>query len=96
MSDSNSDLGVIKAGIIAVGLIVIALIIGVTFYNVNDRALMAKNIDAAIRLEAGVFEFTLVYGLIKNMNHVRGNVCHQSVIFAKGIQSMMEFIQKMM
>lgn len=48
MSDSNADLGVIKAGIIALGLILIALIIGVTIYNVNDRALMAKNIDAAI------------------------------------------------
>ena len=48
MSDSNSDLGVIRTGIISAGLVLIASIVGVTYYNVNDRVLMSKNIDAAI------------------------------------------------
>ena len=48
MSESNGELSVIKSGIIAVGLVLLAVIIGATIYNVNDRALMAKNIDAAI------------------------------------------------
>ena len=48
MSENAQDLSVIKAGIIAVALMVIALIFGATFYNVNDRNLMSKNIDAAI------------------------------------------------
>lgn len=33
---------------------------------IGKIALSLKNIDAAIKVEAGVFEFTLVYGLIKN------------------------------
>jgi len=48
MSDSNSDLGVIRTGIISAGLVLIASIVGITFYNVNDRVLMSKNIDSAI------------------------------------------------
>jgi hypothetical protein len=48
MSESTGELSVIKAGIIAVGLVILAVIVGATIYNVNDRALMAKNIDAAI------------------------------------------------
>ena len=48
MSDSNSDLGVIRTGIISAGLVLIASIVGITYYNVNDRVLMSKNIDAAI------------------------------------------------
>lgn len=47
MSNANTD-GVIKSGIVAVGLTMIAMIIGVSIYNVNDRSLMAKNIDSAI------------------------------------------------
>ena len=47
MSNTNTD-GVIKSGIVAVGLTMIAMIIGVSIYNVNDRSLMAKNIDSAI------------------------------------------------
>ena len=48
MSESNGDLSVIKSGIVAVGLTMIAMIVGVSIYNVNDRSLMAKNIDSAI------------------------------------------------
>ena len=48
MSESTGELSVIKSGIIAVGLVILAVIVGATIYNVNDRALMAKNIDAAI------------------------------------------------
>ena len=33
---------------------------------ISKMALLLKNIDAAIRVEAGIFEFTLVYSLIKN------------------------------
>ena len=47
MSNANTD-GVIKSGIVAVGLTMIAMIVGVSIYNVNDRSLMAKNIDSAI------------------------------------------------
>ena len=47
MSNANTD-SVIKSGIVAVGLTMIAMIIGVSIYNVNDRSLMAKNIDSAI------------------------------------------------
>ena len=47
MSNTNTD-GVIKSGIVAVGLTVIAMVVGVSIYNVNDRSLMAKNIDSAI------------------------------------------------
>ena len=47
MSENKQD-GVIKAGIIALGLVFIAMIFGATYYNVNDRSLMSKNIDAAI------------------------------------------------
>lgn len=48
MSESNGDLSVIKSGIVAVGLTMIAMVVGVSIYNVNDRSLMAKNIDSAI------------------------------------------------
>ena len=47
MSNANTD-SVIKSGIVAVGLTMIAMIVGVSIYNVNDRSLMAKNIDSAI------------------------------------------------
>jgi len=33
---------------------------------ISKMSVLLKNIDAAIKLEAGIFEFTLVYGLIKN------------------------------
>lgn len=48
MTDKLQELGVLKAGIFAIALMVIALIFGATYYNVNDRNLMSKNIDAAI------------------------------------------------
>ena len=47
MSNTNTD-SVIKSGIVAVGLTMIAMVVGVSIYNVNDRSLMAKNIDSAI------------------------------------------------
>jgi DNA-directed RNA polymerase subunit M/transcription elongation factor TFIIS len=34
--------------------------------TIGKFAVILKNIEAAIKLEAGIFEFTLVYGLIKN------------------------------
>lgn len=34
--------------------------------TIGKFSAILKNIDAAIKLEAGIFEFTLVYGLIKN------------------------------
>ena len=48
MTDKIQELGVLKSGIVAVALMMIALIFGATYYNVNDRNLMSKNIDAAI------------------------------------------------
>ena len=48
MSNTNTDVSVFKSGIVAVALTMIAMIIGVSIYNVNDRSLMAKNIDSAI------------------------------------------------
>ena len=48
MTDKLQELGVLKAGIFAIALMMIALIFGATYYNVNDRNLMSKNIDAAI------------------------------------------------
>jgi uncharacterized membrane protein len=48
MSDTSPEMSVIKAGIIAVALLIISVVIGATIYNVNDRNLMSKNIDAAI------------------------------------------------
>jgi transcription elongation factor S-II len=38
--------------------------------TIGSLALALKNIDSAIKLEAGIFEFTLVYGLIKNYLNV--------------------------
>ena len=37
-----------KTYIVAVTVVIISAIIGITVYNVNDRILMAKNIDSAI------------------------------------------------
>jgi hypothetical protein len=34
--------------VIAVTIVIVSAIIGITVYNVNDRMLMAKNIDNAI------------------------------------------------
>jgi len=48
MTDKLQELGVLKAGIFAIALMMIASIVGTTYYNVNDRVLMSKNIDAAI------------------------------------------------
>jgi uncharacterized paraquat-inducible protein A len=48
MTDKLQEYATIKAGIYAIGLVIIALIFGATYYNVNDRNLMAKNIDSAI------------------------------------------------
>lgn len=36
---------------------------------IGKFSIVLKNIEAAIKLEAGIFEFTLVYGLIKNYVH---------------------------
>ena len=38
----------IKTLVIALAIVVISAIIGATYYNVNDRILMSKNIDSAI------------------------------------------------
>ena len=45
MSDLRKD---IIGIIIATAIVFITAIISITVYNVNDRALMSKNIDAAI------------------------------------------------
>ena len=38
----------IKTLVIALAIVVVSAIIGTTYYNVNDRILMSKNIDSAI------------------------------------------------
>jgi hypothetical protein len=38
----------IKTIVIGVSTVIISVIIGATYYNVNDRILMSKNIDSAI------------------------------------------------
>ncbi len=48
MTDKLNIINDGKVFIVGVTLIVLAAIIGVTIYNVNDRNLMAKNIDSAI------------------------------------------------
>jgi hypothetical protein len=45
MSDVKTDF---KTMVIAVTIVIVSAIIGITVYNVNDRMLMAKNIDNAI------------------------------------------------
>ena len=37
-----------KTLVIAIATVVVSVIIGATYYNVNDRILMSKNIDSAI------------------------------------------------
>jgi hypothetical protein len=38
----------IKTLVIALAIVIVSAIIGATYYNVNDRILMSKNIDSAI------------------------------------------------
>ena len=38
----------IKTIVIGVSTVIVSVIIGATYYNVNDRILMSKNIDSAI------------------------------------------------
>jgi hypothetical protein len=38
----------VKTLVIALAIIFVSVVIGVTYYNVNDRILMSKNIDSAI------------------------------------------------
>ena len=38
----------IKTLVIALATVVVSAIIAITYYNVNDRILMSKNIDSAI------------------------------------------------
>lgn len=45
MSEALKD---IKTFIIAITVVIISAILGGTYYNVNDRILMSKNIDSAI------------------------------------------------
>jgi hypothetical protein len=37
-----------KTLVIAIATVVVSVVIGATYYNVNDRILMSKNIDSAI------------------------------------------------
>lgn len=47
MSEKTTDKNVI-AFILSAAVVIISLIISVAYYNINDRILMSKNIDAAI------------------------------------------------
>ena len=38
----------VKTLVIALAIIFVSVVIGVTYYNVNDRILMSRNIDSAI------------------------------------------------
>jgi len=38
----------IKTLVIALATVFVSVVIGVTYYNVNDRILMSRNIDSAI------------------------------------------------
>ena len=44
----NEALKDVKTLFISVAVVIISAIIGGTYYNVNDRMLMSKNIDSAI------------------------------------------------
>ena len=37
-----------KTLVIAIATVIVSVVIGATYYNVNDRILMSKNIDSAI------------------------------------------------
>lgn len=45
MSEATKDF---KTYIISVAVVVVSAILSVTYYQVNDRVLMSKNIDSAI------------------------------------------------
>ena len=45
MSEALKEL---KTLVIAMATVIISVVIGATYYNVNDRILMSKNIDSAI------------------------------------------------
>jgi hypothetical protein len=45
MSEALKDF---KTLVIAIATVVVSVVIGATYYNVNDRILMSKNIDSAI------------------------------------------------
>ena len=38
----------IKTFVIALATVIVSVVIGITYYNVNDRILMSRNIDSAI------------------------------------------------
>ena len=38
----------IKTLVIALATVIVSVVIGITYYNVNDRILMSRNIDSAI------------------------------------------------
>jgi hypothetical protein len=45
MSEALKDF---KTLVIAIATVIVSVVIGATYYNVNDRILMSKNIDSAI------------------------------------------------
>jgi len=38
----------VKTLVIGVSTVIVSVVVGTTYYNVNDRILMSKNIDSAI------------------------------------------------
>lgn len=47
MSEKNTDKNLLTF-IVSAAVVVISAIISIAYYNINDRILMSKNIDAAI------------------------------------------------
>lgn len=47
MSEKTTDKNMITV-VVSVAIVIVSAIISVAYYNVNDRILMSKNIDAAI------------------------------------------------
>jgi len=58
----------IKTIVIGVSTVIVSVIIGATYYNVNDRILMSKNIDSAIA--KGLDPISVRCSFVTNMDTV--------------------------
>ena len=58
----------IKTIVIGVSTVILSVIIGATYYNVNDRILMSKNIDSAIA--KGLDPISVRCSFVTNMDTV--------------------------
>jgi len=68
---------------VAITIVVISAIVGLTVYNINDRSLMAKNIDNAIAKGVNPLAVRCSYASSQDMVCVAYGASHDSNVSKK-------------